>query len=145
MSELAKILQVHVRTIQAWHKAGLSPNNPNERPLLFKGEVVRAFLTKRRDKGRHELRPGEFYCTKCHKPRMPRHGSVTFELTNRRIGKGALQVIIRASCQVCGCAVNLFSTDKHLEKQQANMKSVQRQRGLECEQLGFAFTDLKAG
>ncbi len=143
MGDLARILRVHVRTVQAWHKEGLSPNNPNERPLLFKGEVVQAFLTKRRDKGRHLLRPGEFYCTRCHKPRVPQPGTVTFEVTNRRVGKDALQVIIRASCQACGCAVNLFSTDKYLNIQREKMKTAQQQRGLKCEQLGLVFTDFE--
>lgn len=145
MAELAELFEVHVRTVQAWHKAGLTPNNSNNRPLLFRGDIIKAFHTKRRDRGRHKLRPGEFYCPRCHEPRRPRPDSVTFEVTNKRVGKTALQVMIRASCQTCGCHLNLISTDKYLERQREQMNPVQHQRGLECGQLGFVFTDLKAG
>lgn len=143
-ADLAKFLEVHVRTVQAWHKAGLTPNNPNERPLLYRGDVVKVFHAEKREKSRHELKPGELYCLRCHAPRMPKQGSVRHELTDRRIGKIALQVKIRANCEVCNCPMNLMTTDKCLERQRESMKLEKHQRGLECEQLGFVFTDLKA-
>lgn len=145
MSELAKLLQVHVRTIQAWHKAGLSPNNPNDRPLLFRGDVVQKFLCERRDKNRHQLRPGEFFCFKCHAGRRPVAATVHYVNTDRRIGKDARQVIIHGTCASCNGMMRMFTTDKALELSKAKEKVEQRERGLSSEQLGFVFTDLKAG
>lgn len=144
MRELAGVLRVHVRTAQLWHKAGLNPINPGERPMLFRGSDVREFLVSLRDQRRCRMRPDEIYCLKCKKASRPEEGSVRQEPTNQRIGRSSSQIIILGTCPRCKCTMRRFSTDKNIVKLQlSNAKSTKHQDRLCGHQLGFLFTDLE--
>jgi len=110
MSELAALLGVHVRTVQSWHKLGMSPIDENDRPLLFLGDTVHSFLSARRESCRHKLAPGEFFCVRCQKARKPTPGTLTFERTGKCMGAADEQVIVRGKCDKCGCGLVRFGT-----------------------------------
>lgn len=143
IKEITRLLKVHPRTVSYWIKEGLQPNDPNERPLLFAGFVLKNFLRKRRDRRKIDLGPDMFLCPRCHMARRAKPNSIHAEPSNRRIGRDQLQVIIHGNCRVCGCNMHRFTTNKLVETTVANMKFTKRNEGLKCEQLGFVFTDLE--
>lgn len=93
-AELAKLLDVHLNTVRAWQKAGLEPI-PNTRPLLFKGAVLIAFLTDRRQSRKVPLKPGEIYCLPCGGAREPAGGVADYRGSNS--GAGMLEGV----CPTC--------------------------------------------
>lgn len=114
MSELAEKLGVHARTIQSWHKQGMSPLDELDRPLLFLGSSVVEFLRNRQASRRRPLGPGQFLCVRCQDARWPKRGSVEFLFTRRRMGRNDEQIIIKAICKKCGCQLTLFGTQRSL-------------------------------
>jgi len=114
MKELAKLLGIHRRTVQAWRQKGLTPIDPDDKPLLFMGGEIRRFLAARRQAGRCPLQPDEFYCPRCRAARRSTPDSVQVEDTGRRMGECDSSLLIRGECIECGCRMNRFSTRKRL-------------------------------
>lgn len=65
----AEVLGVHKHTVSRWIAAGL-PTTDAVRPLLIRGQDIRAFL-RAREPIKQKCRPGEFYCLRCRAPRRP--------------------------------------------------------------------------
>ena len=65
----AEVLGAHKHTVSRSIAAGL-PTTDAKRPLLIRGDVLRAFL-QAREPIRQRCRPGEFYCLKCGAPKRP--------------------------------------------------------------------------
>ena len=95
VGELAARLGVHENTIRHWPDEGLDPID-RRRPMLFRGEDVRAFLSKRKASRKTPCPPGTFYCFRCRKPREPALGMV--EYLELKPGTGNLG----AMCEACG-------------------------------------------
>ena len=145
MSELADFLQVHVRTVQAWHNNGLIPIEPSGRPLLFLGYEVNRFLIERRDRRKCRLGKSEFYCPRCKAARQSLPGEVQGEYTGRRMGHSDELVIIKGKCAECGCSVRRFSTRSQWDLLQTSMMDKQAQAVLKGDQYTLLFTDLEQG
>lgn len=110
MRELAEVLDVHVRTIQSWHKQGMSAIDEQTRPLLFLGNTTRSFLKTRLEKRRTALGPDEIYCLRCATGVIPRPDRVSIEVTDRRLGRHSKLVVVRGECPHCrGKVVRLAS------------------------------------
>lgn len=97
--ELSERLGVHKNTIRHWQRNGLKPID-GQRPYLFKGAAVRAFLV-----GQHKVRKrpcpvGTLYCFKCREPRAPAPTSV--EYVPMRPGCGNLGGL----CAECGTVMH---------------------------------------
>ena len=114
MAELSSMLTVHVRTVQNWHKDGLAPIEEQERPMLFEGIEVRDYLKKRQRSRRCRLKPSECYCLRCRIGVSPSWKTVEIEVTNRRVGKAALAVIVRSKCSICGATVVRFASTESI-------------------------------
>lgn len=114
MAELADLLEVHVRTVQAWHKSGMRPIDPHDRPRLFMGYEIKQFLENRRKKRKCKLNDGEFFCPRCRAARTSLPNMLKIEQTNRKIGKDDYQVLIKGKCIECDCRLFLFATEKCL-------------------------------
>ncbi len=110
MKEIAAVLKAHVRTIQAWHKAGLRAIDENDRPLLFSGKDVIQFYRDRQNKLDKPLTSDEIYCLVCRKAVKPKCKSVQLELTNQKIGNDADQIIIKGICPECRRNITRFSS-----------------------------------
>ena len=65
----AEALGVHKHTVSRWIAAGL-PTTDAERPLLIRGQDIRAFL-RAREPIKQKCPPGEFYCLSCRTPKRP--------------------------------------------------------------------------
>lgn len=94
VEELARCLDVHKNTVRHWQANGLEPID-KARPILFQGEVIRAFLSKRKASRKRPCPAGTLYCFRCRTPRAPALGMVDF--VAMRPGSGNL----RALCECC--------------------------------------------
>ena len=94
VDELARLCGVHKNSIRTWQRKGLEPIDGG-RPVLFYGETVRAWLTKRRAAARSPCPPGTLYCFRCRAPRPPALGMAEFVPMNTLTGN------IRAFCGSC--------------------------------------------
>ena len=144
-SEMAQLLNVHPRTVQTWHKLGMFPLDPNERPYLFLGSEVKSFLTERQKAKRFKLKENEFYCVRCKQPRLSLPDRLLVFQTQTKIGKNKIMVLIRGICHVCGCQLARFSTTDQTESQFSDRKSKRHQRRLKDNCCTLLNTDLFEG
>jgi len=100
--ELAETLNLHAGTVYLWIKQGLKIIETSSKPYLILGEEIKQFLKEKKQKRKHQLSVGEFFCPKCHKARKSLPNKISVEYTNRKLGKVYKQVIIKGVCEVCG-------------------------------------------
>ena len=108
--ELADCLGVHKNTVRHWQRKGLTPVD-GQRPFLFKGAAVRAFLVAQHAKRKRPCPVGTLYCFSCREPRQP--VTTCVEYVEMRPGSGNLGGI----CVECG-------TVMHRRVRQASIHSV---------------------
>ena len=92
--ELAACLDVHKNTVRNWQRKGLEALD-GQRPALFQGATVRAFLKSRRSSRKRPCAPGTLFCLSCRKPRRPALGMVDYQPLRPDSGN------MRAICEVC--------------------------------------------
>lgn len=97
--ELADRLGVHKNTVHHWQRNGLAPID-GQRPHLFKGAAVRAFLIARYAKRKRPCPSGTLYCFKCREPRQP--VATCVEYVQMRPASGNL----RGICVDCGTVMH---------------------------------------
>jgi hypothetical protein len=115
-AEISEDLKVHPRTVQSWRKQGLKVLDETSRPYYVYGEDLKKFLIVKRQKQKHPLKTGEFFCIKCQSARKSRPEDYSFEITSKKLGKTSKQAFIRGICEVCGQPLRLFSSDKKIEE-----------------------------
>jgi hypothetical protein len=91
---LADSLGVHKNTIRHWQRNGLAPID-NQRPYLFHGAAVRAFLAEWNKRRKRPCPPGMIYCFRCREPRRPIATSVQYVRSTAILGN------LRAPCSTC--------------------------------------------
>lgn len=112
--EISNLFNIHIRTVQEWRKRGMKVIDEYSKPYLVEGVILREFLKQKSAKRKCPLKDGEFYCTKCGTNRKSIGNKIHYNFTQKLIGKNQKQVIIKGVCVVCGCRLNLFSTEKKL-------------------------------
>lgn len=117
-AEIAETLKIHPRTVQCWRKQGLEIIDETSKPYLVYGAELRRFLSAKRQKQRHPLKAGEFYCPKCRQPRKSLTDSLDIVVTGKMLGKSAKQVVIKGMCEICHTRLTLFSSDKKAQEWQ---------------------------
>ena len=93
--ELASRLGIHKNTVRHWQRGGLTPID-DQRPQLFRGSTVRAFLIERNRLRKRPCDPGMIYCFGCREPRKPVSTAVEYVRTTELAGN------LRAPCCDCG-------------------------------------------
>ena len=91
--ELAACFGVHKNTVRHWQRDGLVALEG--RPIVFPGETVRAFLTKRNAARKRPCPPGTIYCFRCRQPRAPAGRMVDYVPISPVSGN------VRAICETC--------------------------------------------
>ena len=94
VAELAARLGVHRNTVRHWQRDGLKPLDGN-RPVLFHGSTIRAFLVSRIASRKSPCEPGTLYCFKCRAARPPALGMVDYVPISIVGGN------VRAICATC--------------------------------------------
>jgi hypothetical protein len=93
-TELAIRLGVHKNTVRNWQRDGLAPIDGNK-PFLFQGATVRAFLAIRNAGRKRPCGPGKLYCFGCREPSSPALGMVEYVALTDTSGN------LRAICARC--------------------------------------------
>jgi hypothetical protein len=119
-SDIAEMLNTHIRTVQIWRSEGLKILDDGMKPFLVMGQDIRIFLKERVQSRKKPLNTGEFLCPKCQKPRKSCPNQLTAEFTNRRLGPLYKQVLLRGVCESCGQSLLLFSSDRKILEWQKN-------------------------
>ncbi|HTN60030.1 MAG TPA: hypothetical protein VL147_00570 [Devosia sp.] len=109
MQELATCCGVHKNTVRHWQVMGLHPIDI-ERPVLFHGETVRAFLIKRNAGRKRPCRPGTLYCFRCREPRPPALAMVDYVPLTTSSGN------LRAICEQCDALMHRRVREVDLQK-----------------------------
>lgn len=107
--ELAACLDVHKNTVRNWQHKGLEALD-GQRPVLFHGATVRAFLKSQRATRKRPCGPGTFYCLSCREPRRPALGMVDYQPMRAERGK------LSALCETCGKVINRWIRFDEIER-----------------------------
>lgn len=99
VKELAACCGVHKHTVRNWQASGLAPID-KERPVLFQGAAVRAFLIKRNAGRKRPCQRGTMYCFRCRVPRPPALAMVDYVPVTLTSGN------LRAICEQCGAMMH---------------------------------------
>lgn len=92
--ELAQLFHLHENTVRSWRKLGLEPID-KVRPILFRGDVVVAFLQHRKASAKQPCGPGQLYCLRCRKPQEPAGGMLDYAPATPTAGS------LAGLCPVC--------------------------------------------
>lgn len=95
MAEAADLLGVHRNTIRNYQRHGL-PVLSTRVGVLIQGEVLRAYLTKRKAAAKAPCPPGTMYCFRCRAPRRPPPELVELTHADRPAAN------LRGLCPDCG-------------------------------------------
>ena len=114
IKEVAKVLGVHPRTIQAWKAQGLEPIDPTDKPLLFMGDQIGTFISSVSQAAKRPLMPDEFYCPRCRAARRSDPESIMLRDTGKLIGPNNRSIVVRGKCSTCGCDIYRFSSTERL-------------------------------
>ena len=115
LAEIAEVYGVHTRTVQSWRKRGLKTIDETSRPYLVIGAEIRGFIRENSQKRKHPLKPGEFFCPRCQRPRKSHQDQFSVEITEKRLGRYKL-AIIKGICEVCRCRLFRFSSDRKIQE-----------------------------
>lgn len=147
--ELADLLGVHVRTVQAWHKNGMPIIEGSQYPYLVLGSDAKDFLKELQSKRQLKLQAGECYCVACHKAVTPL--DVKIQSNNRKMGEGKESISHIGKCPLCQNKVTRFDS-RELSKTPTNSpskpakksvkKPTQKPHKKEVPKLDNAFKDL---
>jgi hypothetical protein len=85
VDEIARLFVIHRNTVREWVKAGLQTIDDN-RPMLIVGHNLTAFLQARRAGKKHQCRPGQMYCVRCHLPKFPAAGMADYLPITEKVG-----------------------------------------------------------
>ena len=99
VEEIARLLSKHKNTIRNWIKGGLSTID-EKRPALIQGQVLFDFLRSQRGKNKRHCMPGELYCVRCRKPRIPSENWAEYLPVTETIGN------LKAICPDCDSIMN---------------------------------------
>lgn len=132
-TEIAETLKIHPRTVQSWRKQGLKVIDEASKPYLVYGVELRQFLKVKRQKQRHPLRSGEFFCPKCKESRKSLSDKLKVEFTGRNLGKRYKQAIIQGVCETCNQPLTLFSSDRKVKELEEGGAFLQEHKKVLCD------------
>lgn len=93
VDEAAETVGISARTVRSWIADGL-PVMKNDRPMLIRGDALRAFVEARRSARKISLAPDAFYCLSCRAARHPAEGFAECQRKGPRL-------MLTALCEVC--------------------------------------------
>lgn len=120
LKQISELLNVHIRTVQAWKQEGL-PTINQEKPYLVMGYDLKEFLSKKFAKRRIKLQSNKFFCTKCREAVRSTENQVWLQTSGKSIGKqGFKELVIKGICEFCNSKLNRFSHSGRLEEIKTN-------------------------
>src|SRR6266478_3938122 len=86
-SDIAEMLNTHIRTVQRWIREGLKILDEETRPFLVMGQDLQDFRKARSRSRKRPLQPGEFYCPRCRKQTRSVADRVEADFTGKPLGR----------------------------------------------------------
>ena len=124
LKQIAELLNVHFRTVQAWKQEGLTTIN-QKKPFLVMGYDLKEFLSQKIQNKKITLQPNEFFCTKCREAVRSIDNAVWLVTSGKTIGKqGFQELVIKGICENCNSKLNRFSHSGRLEEIRNNFDIV---------------------
>lgn len=93
VDEAAEVVGVSARTLRSWVVDGLPAMN-DDRPMLIRGDALRAFIMGQRRARKTNLAHDQFYCLSCRAARRPAGGFAECHRNGPRL-------MLMAICEVC--------------------------------------------
>ena len=101
--QLAKAVHRRVETVRRWYRQGM-PSLGDEKPLIFDGAEVKAWLRRKWDSKKQPCAENEAYCVKCHARRLFRQGTASRSVQSQKTA------MLTGKCNVCGTTMNKFQS-----------------------------------
>ncbi len=99
LPEIARSLGRNRATVRSWVRNGL-PTLNGQKPFLVLGFDLKAWLKAKWAAKKHKCLPGELFCFRCQRPRMPKPDSVQI------ISRNEKTVTIKGRCIECNRRMN---------------------------------------
>jgi hypothetical protein len=115
VEQIARLFDVHKNTVRAWVKQGLQPID-GQRPALFHGPVLVAFLQRRRESAKQPCPPGHIYCLPCRAPKAPAGNMAEFVPVTDTTGN------LRGICPDCDRLIHRRVNQAKIEAIQGNLE-----------------------
>ena len=124
--EIADLFKIHINTVHAWYKAGLSRID-NQKPCLVFGQDLKDFLDAKNRSKKHPCAPNELFCCKCQKPSRPKDNLVCIKVTPARTN-------IVGYCATCGTKINKAISPQKIDffNQSLTVQTVHTENLIEC-------------
>jgi hypothetical protein len=95
VGETAQLFRLHKNTVRKWTKEGLESID-DQRPVIFDGKTLAAFLQSRRARAKSPCAPGQIYCVACRAPQEPALNMADYLPVTATSGN------LRGLCPTCG-------------------------------------------
>ena len=124
--EVATLLKVHISTIHAWYKSGLTRIDRDQPHLVF-GQDLIDFLNLRNKQKKRPCKPEELFCCKCQKPSGPLDNILCIKITKARANLVGL-------CKACGAKINKAISPFRIDdfKKIFTVQAVHEENLIEC-------------
>lgn len=99
VEDVADLFGIHKNTVLNWKKNGLETID-DERPMLFYGKILAAYLQANRTKHKQPCKPGEIYCIRCRAPKVPAGDMAEYQPVTTTVGN------LLAICPDCELMMN---------------------------------------
>ncbi len=77
LPEIAARLSMTKKSLYRWINEGLPVVLGQKKPILIRGDDLKAFINARNSKNKVKLKRHEFYCLRCRAPRRAKRGTIT--------------------------------------------------------------------
>ena len=77
LPEIAARLSMTKKSLYRWINEGLPVVLGQKKPILIRGDNLKAFINARNSKNKVKLKRHEFYCLRCRAPRRAKRGTIT--------------------------------------------------------------------
>ena len=77
LPEIAARLSMTKKSLYRWINEGLPVVPGQKKPILIRGDDLKAFINARNSKNKVKLKRHEFYCLRCRAPRRAKRGTIT--------------------------------------------------------------------
>lgn len=101
--QVAKLLNIHIRTVQDWLKAGLRKNSA-EKPYLIHWSNLVEFLKEKTQRRRVSCDVNELFCVRCKEARKPKN----MQIFVRELSKN--RVLLTGKCGTCDLQINRITS-----------------------------------
>lgn len=116
LAEAGETAGVHRKTVARWVRDGGLPADTSRKPWLIRGEDLKTWLIRRRDKGKRPLENGFIYCLPCRAAHMPDGAIADFKQRTERSG------LLIGLCPSCGRLMHRIVRNEDLAQKAAGIQ-----------------------